>query len=166
MQHFNQIVPAAEVVLIGGGHAHIQVIRTYGMLAQKPFRITLVSEFPTVTYSGMLPGLIAKHYTLDDCQIDLGHLCHRAGAKFSSMEFTIALIRTNHRSLSRSNPLRIKTSLHSSPKSPRKPYAYYKNVDISDPMMMTMTMTAKPKKTFSSKLHHHKPQRLKPPRCI
>ena len=73
-----KIVPAAEVVLIGGGHAHLAVVRSFGMLTQKPFRLTLVSDVPHASYSGMLPGLIAGHYTIADTHIDLGHLCQKS----------------------------------------------------------------------------------------
>ena len=41
-----QIVPAADVILVGGGHSHIDVVRRYGMLDLKPFRLTLVSDTP------------------------------------------------------------------------------------------------------------------------
>ena len=42
----------------------------------------LISPDAHTVYSGMLPGLIAGHYTRDDCHIDLRRLCRRAGAEF------------------------------------------------------------------------------------
>src|SRR5690606_29761769 len=36
---------------------------------------------PLAPYSGMLPGLIAGHYTRDDIHVDLARLCRRAGAR-------------------------------------------------------------------------------------
>lgn len=76
------IVPAAQVVLIGGGHSHVEVIRRYGMLDHKPFQLTLITDAPAAAYSGMLPGLVATHYERPEAHIDLGHLCLRAEVRF------------------------------------------------------------------------------------
>jgi selenide,water dikinase len=43
-------------------------------------RLTLVSRGVVTPYSGMLPGLIAGHYTFDEAHIDLRRLCRYAGA--------------------------------------------------------------------------------------
>ena len=77
-----RIVPAADVVLIGGGHAHVEVIRQYGMLETRPFRLTLITDETLAPYSGMLPGMIAGHYQRHEGHIDLGHLCLSAGVRF------------------------------------------------------------------------------------
>ncbi len=45
-------------------------------------RLSLVSSTVSTPYSGMLPGLIAGHYTLDDIHIDLRQLCEWAGVRF------------------------------------------------------------------------------------
>jgi pyridine nucleotide-disulfide oxidoreductase family protein len=71
-----------HLVLLGGGHAHVHVLRT---MAQNPFpaaRVTLVSPFPRQMYSGMVPGFVAGHYALDDCVIPLAPLATRAHVKF------------------------------------------------------------------------------------
>ena len=44
-------------------------------------RLTLVSRNVDTPYSGMLPGLIAGHYTYDDAHIDLHRLARFAGAR-------------------------------------------------------------------------------------
>ena len=77
-----RIVPAADVALIGGGHAHVDVIRRYGMLETRPFRLTLITDETMAPYSGMLPGMIAGHYQRHEGHIDLGHLCLSAGVRF------------------------------------------------------------------------------------
>lgn len=71
-----------DLVLIGGGHSHLVVIKQLGMNPLSGVRITLVSEETYTPYSGMLPGLIAGHYSFDDCFIDLRKLCQWAGIRF------------------------------------------------------------------------------------
>ncbi|MEO7007819.1 MAG: FAD-dependent oxidoreductase [Caldimonas sp.] len=69
-------------MLLGGGHAHLHVLRA---LAESPVPhapITLVSPLPGLIYTGMVPGLIAGHYRNDDCTIALAPLADRAGAEF------------------------------------------------------------------------------------
>jgi pyridine nucleotide-disulfide oxidoreductase family protein len=71
-----------QLLLIGGGHAHVHVLR---VLAENPFpgaRVTLVSPFPQLVYSGMVPGFVAGHYALKDCVIPLTTLAARAHVKF------------------------------------------------------------------------------------
>ena len=71
-----------RVLLIGAGHAHLVVLRE---LARSPLygaRATLVSPHARQIYSGMLPGLIAGHYRLDETQVDVAQLCARAYVEF------------------------------------------------------------------------------------
>jgi selenide,water dikinase len=44
-------------------------------------RLICVSNFPSVTYSGMLPGVLARQYPPERMQIDLVRLCAAAGAR-------------------------------------------------------------------------------------
>jgi selenide,water dikinase len=70
-----------ELLLLGGGHSHVTVIRHFGMRPLPGVRLTVVSRDVHTPYSGMLPGLIAGHYTIDDCHIDLRALCAANGAR-------------------------------------------------------------------------------------
>lgn len=78
----NSIPAKQDLVLVGGGHSHALALR---MLAMKPLpetRLTLVSPDSLAAYSGMLPGLIAGHYQLEETHIDLPRLCQWAGVRF------------------------------------------------------------------------------------
>ncbi len=68
-------------MLVGGGHAHVEVVRRFGMQPEPAVRLTLVSTPVDTPYSGMLPGFLAGHYGFDDCNIDLRRLCRFAGAR-------------------------------------------------------------------------------------
>ncbi len=69
-----------RLVLLGGGHAHVEVLRTLAMMQRPRWEVTLVSPTPYLTYSGMIPGHFAGHYELDDCTVNLRALCERAQA--------------------------------------------------------------------------------------
>ncbi|HSN20637.1 MAG TPA: FAD-dependent oxidoreductase, partial [Usitatibacter sp.] len=69
-----------RLVLVGGGHAHIEVLRDLAERGDVRWAVTLVTPYPWLTYSGMVPGFFAGHYEIDQCSIDLRALGDRANA--------------------------------------------------------------------------------------
>ncbi len=64
-----------RLVLVGGGHSHVEVIRRIGLRPSIGLHVVLISPQRHTPYSGMLPGLIAGHYDYAAAHIDLQTLC-------------------------------------------------------------------------------------------
>lgn len=92
-----------DLVLLGGGHAHVHVIRSFGMKPMAGVRITIISKDIDTPYSGMLPGYIAGFYSNDDCHIDLRPLAQFAHARLIHDE-AAGIDRDGRRVLFRSRP--------------------------------------------------------------
>ncbi|HQT67833.1 MAG: hypothetical protein B7Z78_04705 [Rhodospirillales bacterium 20-60-12] len=71
-----------DLVLIGGGHSHVEILRRFGQNRPADTRLILLSRDVHTPYSGMLPGLVAGHYKFAEAHIDLAPLCRRADATF------------------------------------------------------------------------------------
>jgi len=67
-----------RIVLVGAGHAHLVALRSFVEQPLYGARLVLVTPQAGQIYSGMLPGLIAGHYALDEAQIDVAELCRRS----------------------------------------------------------------------------------------
>ena len=70
-----------RLLLLGGGHAHVHVLDAFAREPLAGAELLLVTPYARQMYSGMVPGLVAGHYAVDDCAIPLAPLAARAGAR-------------------------------------------------------------------------------------
>ena len=80
-----------QLLLAGGGHSHVLVLRQWALRPQsRPASgsVTLVSRYPTSLYSGLVPAVVAGLATLESARIDLKQLCQQAGVRFLQAEIT------------------------------------------------------------------------------
>ena len=71
-----------RLLLIGGGHAHLEVLRS---VIRRPLRgsdLVLVSPYPRHHYSSMVAGFFQGTYSEPEFAFDLVALCRRSGARF------------------------------------------------------------------------------------
>ena len=94
---------ARDIVLIGGGHSHVGVLKRFGMQPEPGVRLTVICTDVHTPYSGMLPGYISGHYSYDDVHIDLARLAVFAGARLYRDE-VVGIDRVAGRVLCRHRP--------------------------------------------------------------
>lgn len=84
-----------RLLLVGGGHAHLGVLRA---LVDKPIagrQVTLVSPDAEQIYSGMLPGWISGHYGLSEIVLPMARIAARAGVEFRQQAGTALDLASN-----------------------------------------------------------------------
>ena len=77
-----------HLILLGVGHAHVHVLSTLAAQPLPGVQITLIAPHPRQLYSGMVPGFIAGHYTLEDCVIALAPLLKNTGVRWLARSVT------------------------------------------------------------------------------
>jgi selenide,water dikinase len=92
-----------HLVLVGGGHAHVHVLASFGKRPMAGVQVTLIARDVRTPYSGMIPGFVAGRYRYDDCHIDLAALAARTGARLVHGE-AVGLDRAGRRVLLKDQP--------------------------------------------------------------
>lgn len=77
-----------DIVLVGAGHSHVQVLRRFGMRPEPGVRLTVIAREVHTPYSGMLPGHVAGRYDRDEMHIDVARLARFAEARLIPSEVT------------------------------------------------------------------------------
>ncbi len=90
-----------QLILIGGGHANVQVLKKLCMNSIKGLNTILISEYFEATYSGMTPGFIHEEFSRKEISIDLQRLCFNAGATF--IKDKVIKLDTNNKELQLQN---------------------------------------------------------------
>lgn len=70
-----------QVLLIGGGHSHVQVLESLATEPLQGAEVRVVVDRPIAIYSGMVPGYVAGQYTVGELEIDVPRLCEWAGVE-------------------------------------------------------------------------------------
>jgi NADH dehydrogenase FAD-containing subunit len=79
-EYIKSVNRSAPLVLAGAGHAHLVAMRQWFDLGWRPpAGSVMISSDTCAWYSGMMPGLIAGRFTLDECAIELAPLCQQLG---------------------------------------------------------------------------------------
>jgi len=68
-----------RLLLLGGGHAHLGVLAALARQRLAGAEVMLLTPHAELVYSGMVPGLVAGHYTAGQCRIALAPLAAAAG---------------------------------------------------------------------------------------
>ena len=83
MSMVSDSIPIAKrILLVGGGHAHVSVLKDWKMNRIPGVKTTLVSRQALTPYSGMVPGFVSGKYSLEECHVDLSRLCRYAQVEF------------------------------------------------------------------------------------
>ena len=69
-----------RLLLVGAGHAHLELLRRLAGLSDLACDVTLVSPVERHVYSGMVPGFIAGQYSFEDVSADVVAMAHAAHA--------------------------------------------------------------------------------------
>lgn len=84
-----------HLLLLGAGHAHAVLLKTWLAKGYRPRDCWLISESPLQMYSGMVPGWLAGDYSEQACQLDVAALCQRLGVHW--LEASVSAIEADER---------------------------------------------------------------------
>lgn len=75
-----------HLVLVGGGHSHLAVLRRFAMQPLPGLALTLISRDILTPYSGSMPAFLSGRYTREQMHIDLRPLAQAAGVRLIQEE--------------------------------------------------------------------------------
>ena len=73
---------ARHLVLVGGGHAHLQALVALGEFTARGHGATLISPSPHHFYSGMGPGLLSRMYRPQQARFHIAKMVRDRGGSF------------------------------------------------------------------------------------
>ncbi|MDB2444872.1 selenide, water dikinase SelD [Gammaproteobacteria bacterium] len=102
MKNMSRTPIIKHLVLIGGGHSHLAVLKRLGMDPLPGLTVTVITAEVVIPYSGALPNYISGHSSIDEMQLDLRPLVQFAGARLieqavTSIDFENCLISLDNR---------------------------------------------------------------------
>ena len=77
-----------KILLLGAGHAHIQLLHLLSGVDRSLFELILISDQMHSSYSGMIPSFLAGYYSQNQLQFDLQKICDRYHYTFIKGEAT------------------------------------------------------------------------------
>jgi pyridine nucleotide-disulfide oxidoreductase family protein len=75
-----------QLLLVGAGHAHAQVLQGWAQAPLPGVALTVLSPQALAPYSGMVPGWLAGQYRYDEIVVDFQALARAAGARWVAGE--------------------------------------------------------------------------------
>ena len=82
-----------KLLMVGGGHAHIFLIKQFALKPIPGVDLLLVSDCNYQYYSGMTTGYVEGIYGLDENSFDLKKMCKHSGVEFIKGKITGIAIR-------------------------------------------------------------------------
>jgi NADH dehydrogenase FAD-containing subunit len=73
---------AKQLVLAGGGHAHMMLLANIEKIVAAGHQVTVVQPSDYHYYSGMGPGMLSTHYSADDIRFRTRFVVERQGGQF------------------------------------------------------------------------------------
>ena len=90
-----------QLILLGGGHSNIQVLKKLCMNEYIGLNTILISENYNATYSGLTPAYLQNQIKKSEISIDLQRLCFNAGATF--IKDRVVSLDTNNKTINLKN---------------------------------------------------------------
>jgi len=71
-----------DLVLAGGGHAHMVSLANLHMFVEKGYHVTVIGPSQYHYYSGMGPGMLGKNYKPEEIRFATRHVVEKKGGRF------------------------------------------------------------------------------------